>query len=249
MHYGSFANIADDYWKTFGPEFHELLQRRLKSLLSRYHIRPRRILDLGCGTGSFVLAWARRGFQMSGLDGSDVALQIARRKARSAHLAVNFVNGDLRQFGFSRPFDLVVSIFNTVNHILSEAALRSTFRCVAGALIPSGWFMFDLNNASCFRHVWGGVSVVDHPRFVVVRRDQIDFKRKKASAQMAIYLRQNQRFIRSEDTIRETWYSSNTIRRLASETGFRVVRAEQFNPFGHPALPSGIKTLWLLQKK
>ncbi|MDD5541787.1 MAG: class I SAM-dependent methyltransferase [Acidobacteriia bacterium] len=248
MAYENFADVADDYWRTFGPEFHVLIQGRLEAWLRRYGIRPHRVLDLGCGTGSLAVEWARQDYQMTGVDVSAAALRIARKKARSARVRVRFIRTDLRKFALPSRFDLAVSIFNTVNHVLSVDGLQSMFRCVAKALNPSGWFVFDVNNASCFRRVWGGISVVDHPRFVLVRQDQLDFKNKKASAHLMIYKRRHGGFIRGEDLIRETWFDHRLIRRIAVRAGFQVVHKEDFNPFDGGKRDSKIKSLWLLRK-
>ena len=74
-----------------------------------------RALDLGCGGGQAGLELARRGYRVSGLDFSETAIELARRNADEAGVALELVVGDalgLAALGDAR-FDLVVD-----NHLL-----------------------------------------------------------------------------------------------------------------------------------
>src|SRR5690242_17486401 len=85
-----------------------------------------RILDLGCGTGHLTAQIARAGAQVVGLDHSPEMLE----QARSAYPALEFVQGDARDFSFPGSFDAVFS--NAVLHWIRqpEAVLRSVRRCL-----------------------------------------------------------------------------------------------------------------------
>lgn len=54
------------------------------------------ILDVGCGPGRHSLEFARRGYQVTGVDISDTFIEIARESARSENLTVDFVRHDAR---------------------------------------------------------------------------------------------------------------------------------------------------------
>ncbi|MFQ5792160.1 MAG: SAM-dependent methyltransferase, partial [Acidobacteriota bacterium] len=49
--------------------------------------QARRVLDLGCGTGSLALRVARKGATVVGMDVSSAMLEVARRRAREEGLA------------------------------------------------------------------------------------------------------------------------------------------------------------------
>ncbi|MEV6345261.1 class I SAM-dependent methyltransferase [Actinoplanes sp. NPDC051851] len=49
-------------------------------------VRGPRILDVGCGTGDLVIALARRGFHVTGVDISPVAIAAAKKKAADVHV-------------------------------------------------------------------------------------------------------------------------------------------------------------------
>jgi SAM-dependent methyltransferase len=69
-------------------------------------VRPCRALELGCGTGVNAVWLARRGFAVTGVDLSPLAIGRARRRAAGAGLAPRFLAADLTRPGVLRgPFD------------------------------------------------------------------------------------------------------------------------------------------------
>ena len=74
-------------------------------------IKAGRALDLGCGTGTNSIYLAQHGFQVVGVDFSPKAIDMARRKARQAGVAVDLYVNDVTRLDFLRdPFDFVLDI-------------------------------------------------------------------------------------------------------------------------------------------
>jgi 2-polyprenyl-3-methyl-5-hydroxy-6-metoxy-1,4-benzoquinol methylase len=73
--------------------------------------RKGRILDVGCGDGEFLLCFKKRGWEVYGVDTSEHAYRLARRK-----LGRNVFNCDLKRLSFpDRFFDVI-----TLNHVLEH---------------------------------------------------------------------------------------------------------------------------------
>jgi demethylmenaquinone methyltransferase/2-methoxy-6-polyprenyl-1,4-benzoquinol methylase len=103
---------------------------------------PKRVLDLGCGTGDLTIAIARLAGEVEivGLDYSQPMLEIARRKAKG--LKVAFVNGDAANLAFpDNYFDCVGISFAfrnlTYRNPLTQRALSEVLR----VLKPGGRFV------------------------------------------------------------------------------------------------------------
>jgi SAM-dependent methyltransferase len=95
----------------FPPERWERAVRATGSLIDLIAPEPgAAVLDLGCGPGRFALDFARRGFRVTGVDRTASYLQEARDRAAGEGLEVEFVEGDMRTFGASDAFDLVLNI-------------------------------------------------------------------------------------------------------------------------------------------
>ncbi len=75
-------------------------------------LRPRRVLDVGCGSGRFCVALARDGATVVGLDFAPEMLALAREKANEAGVAsrCQFLQVDFMTWDWDEPFDLVLAI-------------------------------------------------------------------------------------------------------------------------------------------
>lgn len=66
------------------------------------------ILELACGSGRVALALSRDGHRVVGLDVSAAMLERARRKASEQKLAVELLQGDMREFRLRERFALAI---------------------------------------------------------------------------------------------------------------------------------------------
>jgi SAM-dependent methyltransferase len=84
-----------------------------------------RAIDLGCGAGTVSIELAQAGFEVTGVDFSEVALRKARRAARQGGLdspQARFVHGDLTAGhidGVEGPFDLLVD-YGTLDDLVGD---------------------------------------------------------------------------------------------------------------------------------
>ncbi len=96
-------------------------------------LAPGRALDLGCGTGRNAIWLARRGWDVTGVDASEVGLAQAQARATEIGVALNLVQDNLLDY---RPptarFDLVV----VANIHLAPGERGPFFAAAASALAP-----------------------------------------------------------------------------------------------------------------
>jgi SAM-dependent methyltransferase len=110
--------------------------------------RGGRVLELGCGTGQKLIPIAADGRPCVGLDFSSDMLAEARRKADERDVAVEWVQGDMRDFDLGRSFDYVFITANSLLHLQEAEDVVSCFRAVRRHLAPGGRFVFDVFNPS-----------------------------------------------------------------------------------------------------
>jgi ubiquinone/menaquinone biosynthesis C-methylase UbiE len=94
---------------------------------------PRRILDLGCGTGSttLMLKQAFPQAQVIGLDLSPYMLVMAEHKAKTAGLNIQWCHGNAEETGFPEAsFELVTAslLFHETPPTAAKSILRECFR-------------------------------------------------------------------------------------------------------------------------
>lgn len=118
----------------------------LERLWTRHQQSPRVILDLACGTGTMTRLLAARGYQATGVDLSEGMLEVARRKASDAEMALAFYPQDAAELDLgAQQFDSVICLFDSLNYLLEPGRLQEAFRRVFAHLNPGGSFVFDVN--------------------------------------------------------------------------------------------------------
>ncbi|MEA2703570.1 MAG: hypothetical protein QOD63_1515 [Actinomycetota bacterium] len=89
-------------------------------------LTPGRALDIGCGEGADAIWLARRGWTVTAIDVSDLAVCRAREAAELVGAAVEWVHGDALQTPFpARSFDLVSMQYPALPKAAGEAAMRT----------------------------------------------------------------------------------------------------------------------------
>ena len=137
----------------------ELIQSRRRLRVER-HVRAGRLLDIGCGDGSFVHHMARHGWDATGIDFSPAALEYARR----FHSGGRFELGSLEEYaGATGRLDLV-TMWQVLEHIGEPLPLLGRCREL---LRPGGVFVASVPNldglsARLTGKRWWGLDVPRH---------------------------------------------------------------------------------------
>jgi len=109
------------------------IQRRIG--IDSYDVKRsvNRVLDVGCGIGNHAVYFAQQGLAVTGVDISESAIEIGRKRTAEAGLDVEFIIGDAADLSGLGRFDLVVSDgvldhvkFSKAKEILNEIQLVST---------------------------------------------------------------------------------------------------------------------------
>lgn len=125
-----------------------ILVRKVAQLPRARHPHPR-LLDLGCGTGRYLVEWAALGFDVTGVDASRSMVTRARRRAKTVGSGIPVpavVHADLRKD--SRPlrarglFDIAVAHFNFLN-LFTSADVAVVLSRLAPAMASGGFLFAD----------------------------------------------------------------------------------------------------------
>jgi SAM-dependent methyltransferase len=115
----------------------------LRSLIEKHHPRAETVLELACGTGS-ILKQLQPHYEVTGLDRSERMLEVAGEKVPGVRL----VHGDMTQTRLDEQFDVVLCVYDSINHLLHFAEWEALFDRAREHLHDRGVFIFDINTES-----------------------------------------------------------------------------------------------------
>lgn len=219
----------------------------LRDILPKF----RSVCDLGCGSGTAALGFARQGLRVFAVDRSPQMCQIVRQKARGAGLPIRVVCSDMRDFRLPEPVDLVTCEFNTIGHLLRKADLLRAMRSVARALSLGGWFYFDVIVPAAQRHKlharqkeWG----FEGPDFLVVISGSFDHHRGRETIDLNWFLPAGKLWRRYRERMEVKYWRAAAIRAVLRRTGFRAVRMYEGAQL-HPQISFPNRTCFFLARK
>ena len=137
-----FGKYAQFYDSLYQDKDYEAECDFLEEIFSRFASSPAKsILDLGCGTGGHAIVLANRGYEVTGVDRSEVMLAAAREKCVSR--PVDFHLADIREVRLEGKFDAVISMFAVMSYMTTNHDLMTVFQTVRTHLQTGGLFVFD----------------------------------------------------------------------------------------------------------
>ena len=188
--------------------------------------RPELVLDLACGTGRMTRTLAKRGYDMIGVDGSDSMLSEAYMQSGENIL---YLLQDMREFELYGTVGAVVCCLDSVNYLLSEDDVKTTFKNVHNYLDPDGVFLFDMNTPYKFENIYGDMSYIledEGEEGAVFCGWQNDYDRESGICDFYLSLFEENgdgSYDRSDEHQREKCYTLDTVKKLLCESGFELL--------------------------
>ena len=100
----------------------------------------RRVLDVGCGTGTFAVMLAGRGLEVVGVDPAEASLDVARAKRGGER--VRWIHGDATLLP-PLEVDVATMTGNVAQAIVDETDWQGTLRGIHDVLCPGGHLVFE----------------------------------------------------------------------------------------------------------
>ncbi len=196
----------------------------IQRLLKAHRSKPSRVLDLACGTGTLALIFHQHHYQVEGLDLSASMLEVARRKARERGAEIPFHGTDMRDFTLNEPVDLIVSVFDSLNYLISRDDLSSAFKSCYKCLNSGGLLIFDMNTPFGLGvYATPQVEVKDAEGMVSIWRMSYQARSRTAQLSLTLFVEDGDRYRRIDEIHEEKGYLAGDVEDLLQRASFSKV--------------------------
>jgi ubiquinone/menaquinone biosynthesis C-methylase UbiE len=153
------ARRAEAYSKLEFPGTYYLAYRDLPRIISK-HVKGRKAVDFGCGTGRSTRFLKKLGFDVIGIDIAEGMIKKARELDPKGDYRL-IKDGDFSKFK-NNAFDLVLSAFTFDNVPTMEKKVRN-FRGLGTLLKNKGRIVNLVSSPEIYTHEWASFSTKDFP--------------------------------------------------------------------------------------
>ena len=214
-------NIPYEEWKDY-----------LLRMMYLYRVSPSAsIAELGCGTGTMTGLLVEEGLDVMGLDISSDMLAEARKK----YPDISFLEADMCDFKLPEKKDVIVSICDSINYVLTTEDLVKTFSSVRENLNEGGIFIFDLKTKFFFENALDGRTYRDRGSgFRCTWKNHFDASSNIHSYLLDIKVKDGGKWVSTQEVHRQRAFAAREIIEAAKLSGFEKGGAYDAFTFDKP---------------
>lgn len=205
--------------------FVELAKRQVDFLDSVLDLSSSsKILDVPCGTGRHSVLFARRGYDVTGVDISRDCLKIA--KSDSAHKNARYVYGNMAQLQkFRGKFDVVLNLFTSFGYFATDKENEAVLKQMTQALKPGGKLVLNLIDRDWLMKIYQPVRWFEENGILTMEASNYDSATKYNESQMVIIdKRKAKPILKHYHYHRVRLYSNAEMLRMLKKAGLRNIK-------------------------
>lgn len=199
----------------------------IRDIIESYGAPGRRLLDLGCGTGSLTIKLHQLGFDIIGADLSADMLSVAAEKGLACGLGIERWKAmDMRTLRFApASFDIVLCACDGLNYLANDTELDTVLRSVKDILRPGGLLLFDVHSAYKMRHIFpSGPFVQECEAGYCIWSSQFDEQGGNATHTIILFVRQeDELFRRHEELHTQHYFAPSVIQQALAANGLELL--------------------------
>lgn len=204
----------------------------IESLFDKYDSKPRRVLDLACGTCALTIQLALKGYEMTGVDRAVGMLEIAKDKAEANDVNIELHHGDMRDFQLNQRFDAILCTYDSINYAYDETELSNVFQHVAEHLEPDGLFIFDVTTErNIVEHFHNKTFASNHEDYTYIWKNNYLYNTKMCRTLLTFFIREGELFRRYEEVHQQRIFEVHTVNDLLKATGYKLLSAYDMYTF------------------
>lgn len=142
----NYSYLAPLYDKLMEDVDYESWADYIDEIIQEHRPESEKILELACGTGSVSISLDELGYySILATDLSSEMIAVAKDKAEKLNLDLRFSTLDFLDINIDEQFDIIFSVFDSVNYLRSESDILKMLSECERVLHPNGLLIFDFS--------------------------------------------------------------------------------------------------------
>lgn len=200
----------------------------INEVIKRFSPAAKSILEYGSGTGGHGLLLQQMGYRIMGVERSPDMAAVALSKGYPCQVS------DILDFTTQERYDVCIALFHVVSYLNNNQDLIKLFTKTRSVLSDSGLFVFDVwfTPAVMFQQPEVRIKKVEDDEVMVTRlaRPDIDYQSNTVTVNYEVLVKNkaNNQYVELSEAHSMRHFGVPEISLLAEQTGFTLVKAEEF---------------------
>jgi hypothetical protein len=144
--------------------------------------------------------------------------------ARIAAPSATFICKDARSFQVDRLCDGALSLYDSLNHIMTLEGLASAFTCTRKVLKSGAMFLFDMNDDASFAAHWRGSQGMSDDESAVIAKGSYDAEARLGKLALTLFRFSENRWERRNLVLEQHAFSPDEICSALDVAGFGEIK-------------------------
>lgn len=216
--YGGFAQVYDEFMDNV--DYHQWCGYAVK-LLKKYGVSDGQLVEIGCGTGTGTMLFAKEGYQMIGIDISQEMLEIAESKKEEENIL--YVLQDATELELPYTVPAMVSIGDSMNYITDYGDFTMVLKRVNEFLEQDGIFVFDLKTRKYFSEIGETTIAEDREECSFIWENYFDEETNINEYYLSVFVRGDDgRYDKYEEEHFQRGYTLQEVRQAVEMSGLKI---------------------------
>ena len=202
----------------------------IEDIFAHFGKKPGLICDLACGTGTFTVNLAKRGYDMIGVDKSPQMLNLAREKAVNEGLDILFLAQSFTKLDLYGGCDAFLCMLDGFNYVLSPKTLFEIAKKIKTCFLePGGIMIFDLSSFyKLENYIGNNTFIYDKDGIFYAWENKFHKKSGISDMYMNFFVKSGKSYKRFSERHLQKAYTEVEIKKIFLAAGFDSV--ESFSP-------------------
>lgn len=223
--YNEFSTIYDRLMADLGVSYKEWSDYILKVLGD--NLKEKTVLEVACGTGNISEYICKHVKELDVMDLSSEMLSIAEQRMRKDK-NVHFYRSNMLDMRFNKKYNIIYSSGDSVNYLKNLEEFKKFLENAYNHLAPDGLLTFDMKTLSFISDYRENTDIFEFDDLVCIYNSDIEDNKVIHDLQW-FSLEEDNLYSRHFEYQEQYLYSSEAIKKLLLEVGFKDIIGFSFN--------------------